>query len=90
MVVLIFMNIDYLNNHLPEISYSPQEILVCGGIPVEVNAYGAENYFGRQILLYLLIQEAQLKFQLYHQLHTHLKELIQLDVQVQFCSNYCS
>ena len=33
-----------LQQSLPEVSFSPQEILVCGGIPVEVNAYGAETY----------------------------------------------
>ena len=36
--------IELFENPLPEISYSPQEILICGGIPVEVNAFGANTY----------------------------------------------
>ena len=39
-----FHNIELFQQSLPEVSFSPQEILVCGGIPVEVNAYGAETY----------------------------------------------
>ena len=37
-------NLELFEKALPEISYSPQEILVCGGIPVQVNAFGAETY----------------------------------------------
>ena len=37
--------LELFEQSLPEISYSPEEILVCGGIPVEVNAFGAENYY---------------------------------------------
>ena len=36
--------IDVFEKPLPEISYSPEEILICGGIPVEVNAFGADSY----------------------------------------------
>ena len=37
-------NLELFEKALPEVSYSPEEILVCGGIPVEVSAYGAQNY----------------------------------------------
>jgi hypothetical protein len=37
-------NIELFEKALPEISYAPLEILVCGGIPVEVSAYGAQTY----------------------------------------------
>jgi len=38
-------NIELFEKALPEVSFSPEEILVCGGIPVEVSAYGAQTYF---------------------------------------------
>ena len=37
-------NIELFEKPLPELSYLPQEILICGGIPVEVNAFGADTY----------------------------------------------
>ena len=37
-------NLELFEKALPEVSYSPEEILVCGGIPVEVSAYGAQTY----------------------------------------------
>ncbi|MDB2368744.1 SprB repeat-containing protein, partial [Flavobacteriales bacterium] len=36
--------IELFEKSLPDVSYSPQEILICGGIPVEVTANGADNY----------------------------------------------
>ncbi len=37
-------NLELFENALPQISYAPEEIIVCGGIPVEVSAYGAQTY----------------------------------------------
>jgi len=36
--------INITEYNIPELSYSPEEIIVCGGNPVEVSAYGAETY----------------------------------------------
>ena len=36
--------IQIFENSLPQLSFSPEEILVCGGNPVAVSAFGAETY----------------------------------------------
>ena len=36
--------LELIEQSLPNISFSPEDILICGGIPVEVTAFGADNY----------------------------------------------
>ena len=36
--------IDIIEYPIPDISYSPTEIVICGNVPVEVSAFGAETY----------------------------------------------
>ena len=36
--------IDIIEYSLPQLSYGPEEIVICGGNPVEVSAFGADTY----------------------------------------------